>query len=630
MPAIKSLGIGSNVLTGDIIDKLKAADVKAQIDPISKSMTDNVAKQKDITTLSTFLTSLKTSVGTLGNETTFLKRKANVTGNSASVSVASGVGLHSFNLDVKKLAQNDVYQTSKFGSGTDIISGGGKLFNDGSFTISIGTGSEKKDFKIDVKQSDTYEDIAAKINKASEGAISAKILNVGDGKSQLIIQSKDSGTNSAISFSALKVDDPNNAGAKIDDANSLNILNSLGLGNTMVDKLDENGDPVLDDAGNKVQITQLEANHIQKAQNAEFSYNGVNMTRQSNKFSDITTGVDITLKEAGKTSVNIVNDTSSLASELESFVKSYNDLMNNLNASIDYNEKTGMGGILQGMNEITGIESSLNKIIFATMQNAKTVVDITKDSNGKEIRQIVAVPSSIYDFGINMTKDGLLSFDKSTFDKQVEQNFDQIRDFFVGKDTHSKISYDSKDITGGALSVTSGALRIGDKEILFKTDATNTKEQNALALLEAINKADIKGLKAELNSKGTGINLTRQDGGSIEITGRDDVLASLGLEKTTLYSSSDTQKGVFAKLNDTLRGMISQETGKEGTITKLSNHLIKENKNLSEERVKTQEKLDERYNRMENQFAQYDQIIGKLNRQFSALQSMIDAQLANK
>lgn len=630
MPAIKSLGIGSNVLTGDIIDKLKAADVKAQIDPINKNITDNVAKQKDVTTLSTFLTSLKTSVGTLGNEVTFLKRKANVTGDSASVSVASGVSLNNFNIDVKKLAQNDVYQTSKFGSATDIVSGGGKLFNDGSFTISIGTGSDKKDFKIDVKQSDTYEDIAAKINKASEGAISARILNVGDGKSQLIIQSKDSGTNSAISFSASKVDDPNNAGAKIDDANSLKILNSLGLGNTMVDKLDEKGNPVLDESGNKVQITQLEANHIQKAQNAEFLYNGVNMTRQSNKFSDIITGVDITLKKTGKTSVNIVNDTSSLASELENFVKSYNDLMNNLNASIDYNEKTGMGGVLQGMNEITGIESSINKILFSTLQNAKTVVDVTKLKNGKEIRQIVAVPSSIYDFGINMSKDGLLSFDKVAFDKQINENFDQVKEFFVGKDTHSKLSYESKDITSGAISVTSGALRIGDKEILFKTDAANTKEQNALALLDAINKADIKGLKAELNAQKTGINFTKQDGGSIEISGRDDVLQALGLERVTLYSNSETQKGVFAKLNDELSGMISQETGKEGSITKLSNHLIKENKNLSDERISTQEKLDERYSRMENQFAQYDQIIGRLNRQFSALQSMIDAELSRK
>lgn len=628
MPTIKSLGIGSRVLTGDIIDKLKAADVRAQIDPIGKNITDNTTKQKDITTISTLLSSLKTAVSALGNETTYLKRKASVNGDSASVNVSSGVNLHNFNLDVKQLAQNDVYQTSQFGSEKDIVSGGGKLFDDGSFTITLGSGSNQKEFKINIKQSDTYEDLANEINRVTNGAVNAKILNVGDGKSQLIIQSKDSGMDNRISFTPTTVNtvDASGVSTTVLDENSSKILSAIGLGFDKVDKLDENGKPMLDEARNKIQVYQFEANHIQKAQNAEFTYNGVNMSRQSNKFNDITTGVEITLKETGKTSVSINNDTENIISEIENLVKSYNELMNNLSASTDYNEKTGMGGVLQGMNEITTIKSSINRVLFEAVNTGRSVTEISQDKDGNEIKNIYNALNTVSDFGISLSEDGLLKFDKSKFNKMAEEDFDYVEKFFVGDMSHSKISYSSKDISGGAIYVSSGALKIGDKEILFKTDASNTQEQNALALLDAINKADIKGLKAELNATKTGVNLTRQDGGSIEITGRDDVLKALGLEKVNIYATSNENKGVFAKLTDTLNGMV----GKEGTITKLSDSLTKDNKRLSDERIDTQKKIDERYERMEMQFAQYDAIIGKLNRQFSALQSMIDAELANK
>lgn len=612
MPAIKSLGIGSQVLTGDIIDKLKAVDVKSQIDPITKHIGDNTTKQKDITTISTLLSSLKSSVSILGSETTYFKRKAVVNGESAKVSVSSAVDLHDFNLDVKQLAQNDVYQTSKFSGEKDVVSGGGKLFEDGSFNIRVGN----KDFLIKIKQSDTYEDLAQKINEVTKGEVNAKILNVGDGKSQLIIQSKKSGEDNKISFVV----------SKPDEENSKKILSALGFGDEKVDKLDENGKAMFDENGNKIQITKLESNHIQKAKNAEFTYNGVNMTRQSNKFSDITTGVEIDLKKEGKTSVSINNDTAGLADEIESLVKSYNELINNLSASTDYNEKTGIGGVLQGINEITTIKSTINKILFSPVNTGRLVTEISNDKDGKEIKRIYNAPNTVSDFGISLSKDGLLTFDKSKFNEMARKDFKFIEKFFVGEMDHKKISYNSKSISDGSLSVSSGALKINDKEIIFKTDERNTKEQNANALLEAINKANIKGLKVGLNATKTGITLIRQDGGPIEISGRNDVLKSLGLEKVDIRSDSKKLEGIFSKLTNTLNDMV----GREGTITKLSDSLTEDNKKLSKERLDTQKKIDERYERMEMQFAQYDQIIGKLNRQFSALQSMIDAELANK
>ena len=47
--ALSSLGIGSNLLTYDIIDKLREVDNNAKIKPLDKKSEENLTKQKDLT-----------------------------------------------------------------------------------------------------------------------------------------------------------------------------------------------------------------------------------------------------------------------------------------------------------------------------------------------------------------------------------------------------------------------------------------------------------------------------------------------------------------------------------------------------------------------------------------------------
>ncbi|WKW19076.1 hypothetical protein IXZ16_00505 [Campylobacter fetus subsp. fetus] len=67
-----------------------------------------------------------------------------------------------------------------------------------SFKLSIGSDS----YEIEINASTTLEDIANKINEATDGKIQAKVLNVGgENPYSLVIQSKDSGKDNEISFS---------------------------------------------------------------------------------------------------------------------------------------------------------------------------------------------------------------------------------------------------------------------------------------------------------------------------------------------------------------------------------------------------------------------------------------------
>lgn len=79
---------------------------------MERKIEENTTKQKDVTAISTLLSTLKTSTSAIGSENTYLKRKVDVSGDSAKVSVSSwcsGAKLHA--RCVKRLAQKDVYQS---------------------------------------------------------------------------------------------------------------------------------------------------------------------------------------------------------------------------------------------------------------------------------------------------------------------------------------------------------------------------------------------------------------------------------------------------------------------------------------------------------------------------------------
>ena len=60
------LGVGSgNILSWDTIDKLKEADTKALIKPLETEIQSNLTKQKDLTAITTLLSTFKSNVSKL-------------------------------------------------------------------------------------------------------------------------------------------------------------------------------------------------------------------------------------------------------------------------------------------------------------------------------------------------------------------------------------------------------------------------------------------------------------------------------------------------------------------------------------------------------------------------------------
>lgn len=607
------LGVGSgNILSWDTIDKLKEADTKAMVKPLETKIQDNLTKQKDLTAITTLLSTFKGSVSNLTGDNTYLKRDANATGsNSVSVSVSAGVAEQNMNLSVQQLASQDSFQSKTFGSRTESV-----FDTDVSFGISIGG----KDYVINADSTTTLEQLAEKINEATEGKVQAKILNVGgDEPFRMIIQSAQTGEANKIDFYSIQSTTGGSATNTSDDS----TLKALGF---YFEKASStNGSK--DSHGNDIMRLTLKqpdklsedekknaGSQISTAQDAKFQYNGIDITRSSNTIDDLILGVNLTLNKVDKdgetTNVNITQSTEGIMEDIKAMVESYNSLMNNINEATKYDSETGLAGTFQGVREITSITTELNKIINGVSKDGK----------------------SLADFGITLTKDGLLTLDSSILNDMINTKFDEFKNFFSSETKFTNVTAvgDKKiewneDIKG-KLTINGVEIDINIEKDFTDKDGktlTNGEAEKAKknALLKAIaNASGLSDISASFDKDGK-LVLKGSGGTDIEIKGDSSFLAKLGLKEQKLDGKTEIIGGFFKGLNDTLNGLI----GSEGSLTAYEESLTSSHKSLTASKEQRQKELDAKYTTMAEKWSQYDTIIAKLEAQMNTVNSMIEA-----
>lgn len=572
-------------LNDELIQTLKQSDEKASIDPITKKITANQTKQTDLTAITTLLSSFKTSVSSLTDSSSYMAKKVSSTGsNNATVSVANGVNAGNMSIKVNQLATKDSYQSKTFSMSNSPV------FTDAesaSFNISIGD----KTYTIEADKSTSLDDIAKQINEKTEGKINAKVLNVGgDNPYRLVLSSSETGKKNEIKFS-LYEDKANSSTSTNDKENSRKLLKAL------FNDITENSGSV------SFQDTSIT---LSKASDAKFNFNGIEITRSTNTIKDLQLGVTINLNKVDKsdeyTNFNITQDTETVTKSIQDMITSYNSLVNNLQVATSYNTETKASGTFQGVSEIINIKTSLNKIINGV------------DSNGK----------SLQNFGISLNKDGLLTLDSVKLKDKLENDFDNFQSFFSTATTYTNVSTSSTGIQKNANTPIEGKLKINDKEIDIKLSGKDEKEKTK-ELLKAITNAGVTDIAASLGTNGN-LVLKGVGGANLKIDGEESFLKNLGLKKVDLKGSSTTTTGFFEKLKDTLNGLI----GTNGTLTNYANSLVSENKKLSTEKENTQNRINEKYERMQTQFSQYEVILNKLSNQMSTLSSMIEMATKDK
>ena len=592
------LNIASSILTQDVIDGLKKADESVQVKPLTLKIDKNTKKQADITALTTLVSTLKTSYADVANETAMLKRTVTAAGSgSVTANVEAGVAEQTVRLSVSQLAQVDSYQSKGFKSRSDTLTG---ITSDQSLTLSVGD----KSVDIKVGASTTLEDIINQINDGAGDAIKASIVNTGgENGYKMILQSKESGEKNQIKFS-VKGDDPTAAdGAKA-------VLSALGFNATEKEVKDGTGKTTGFDFS--FNFTGSEAKQLQKAQDAKFNFNGIDITRSSNSVDDLIIGVTFNLNNVDEKNsttgalkesvITIGKDTDAVVKSLKSMVTAYNDLISNISTATSYDRENGVAGTLNGMSEITGIKRKLQNLFESS------------NSDGK----------SLQNFGFSFTEKGVLSVDESKLKDTISKDYEGFKSFFTNSTEYKNAGVFGKETINTNLKDISGKLKINGKEIEINLNNNNDAVKNANELVRLINDAEIPNVTARLADNGV-LQLVGTGGKDIEISNDSDsaLLSALGLEAGTTPGSSTDKKGFFDKLSDIVTGLI----GTEGTLTNLTSSLKDKSKIIQSQKDKVQATLDKKYAMMQKQFSTIAVQMNALENSFNSIDNTFDALL---
>lgn len=772
---LSSLGLGSEVLNQETLEKLKNADISAKVKPYETKIETNTTKQKALTELTTKLAAFQSAVSSLGDSTAFGKRKVtpSVTGDSAAATLtaSNGVSVQNLSVKVEKIAQKDVFQSGGITKDTDRVLTTGQ--SPASFTIM----QNGKEYTIKVEANTTYADLADKINSATDGKVIAKIVSTGEKGTpyRFTLSSKETGADNAISFFA---GTKNAQGVYEENQDAEKILGNLGWtlkksgiaeadmkgfafsGGTKASSVTQLSDNLTTDVkftlwagtekfeidfkktktdgstatyqdlinevksktNDKIKLSAVKSGndytfnfvagdkassstkikifdgvatgaagsqtyssdgntktflqdtlkigistsyslddakgtaHLKKAQDAEFTLDGVKMYRSTNEIKDIGAGLTLNLLKAGEINFDIKQDSEGLTSTMEELVEKYNELVNYLNDVTAYDSETKVSGDLADVNEIKSLRSTINKMLFTS----QSIEGTTTDDKGNKTKTNVLV--SVLDFGLslndtsksNSSQLALLKFDSAKFEKKFAEDPDFAESFFSGTSGFEEVNVVGKaqtfedaefqnglDFKGKDFKITFGDVsydltKTADGKSDFKLEGKDAQER-AQKLLDHINSFGINGLKVSMQEftltengaqkKGYALKFKSDDGSDFEISGDKDFLAKFGLEAQKINPETKTGKGVFSQLKSTLQSYtrVSTVDTKKGTLTLYSDKLKADAKALGDEKTKTQTRIDAYYEAMFSKWVQYDAIIADIKRKGTAITNMINA-----
>ncbi len=196
---------------------------------------------------------------------------------------------------------------------------------------------------------------------------------------------------------------------------------------------------------------------VQSAQDSMVVLDGVaKLSSKNNVIEDAIEGVDLTLK--GKTEPNqrpaeidIEYDRNSVREDIEQFVNAYNQFYQISKELSGVDPRTGQAGPLAGDSVVRSADSRL-KSVFST-----------------KIEQAPETLQSLTEFGITTTRQGTMEINYDMLDRQLNNNFDKLGDFFGGNQGFAK---KVEDAIQGMTGVT-GVIRNREKTLTEKNYRLN-------------------------------------------------------------------------------------------------------------------------------------------------------------
>jgi flagellar hook-associated protein 2 len=345
MATIQSLGIGSGLLTSELLDNL----VKAERVPLERRLDSQKelvdAKLSAFGEVSSAISQLNTSMKSLNSVAAFNASTATSTNQNALTATASSTAVNgNYSVNVQQLAQQHTIVTQSYSSINEAI-------GTGVLTFRFGT--------TNLDQFDGYQSFAVNADKPSRNVIISSSNNTLSGM-------RDAINDADIGVQASIVDD--GTGFRL-------LLTSEQSGEDNSIELTGSGSAGMA-AFNFNQVSQT-ATQTQAAQNAEFTVNGLAITREDNLVVGVIPGVTLTLKEttSGPVKLAVSKDPAALLEKMQTFVDSYNKLKQLGDSLTAFNADAGDGGqgsLLTGDAALRRMMSEIN----STLRSFNTSLDV--------------------------------------------------------------------------------------------------------------------------------------------------------------------------------------------------------------------------------------------------------------
>jgi flagellar capping protein FliD len=391
MAAIESLGLGSGVLTNDLVEKIVGAEREAsdsRLDRDEKILDARITAYGEIKSLASILQSATSalSLPSTAGSTIATSSDESILTTEASILAEPGT----YSVEVLNTAKAHSVVTGTYSSYDEIIGTGDIQITFGEITYDGGGGFLSQDVDptkggpaIVIDDSNkTLSGIRDAINDANIGA-KASIINDGTGY-RLVVTSEETGAKNAM---------------RISTRDDLGGVATSGLSSI---------------AYNEVQNGVGTMTQTAKGEDAIIQANGLTITRSSNSISEVVPGVTLNLLSAdvGKPiSIVVAPDVAGIQEKIQDFVNAYNEFKKFSDDLTSYNSETDQAGLLLGDSTLRSIQSQVRNLISQPIDGL----------TGTKYR-------SLTELGVNTdrTNDFLLKFDPSVFSKAIKEERESI------------------------------------------------------------------------------------------------------------------------------------------------------------------------------------------------------------
>lgn len=311
-----------------------------------------------------------------------------------------------YDITVTRLAQEQRMISDEYASSTATL-------NASPFNISISVGSSSTTTTAVTVSTPTPAGVVSAINAASTG-VTATLVDTGiSGSNYRIILSGDTGSEGAFTLTSTP---------------------DLGFG----------------DSGNT----------LQSAQDAIINFDGLTVTRASNEINDVIEGATFSITETTSSAVrlNITSDKSTLKTNLQNMITTYNDLNTLLSELTAEGSEAELGGALADDTSLVRyLKSQIRTAIFADSSTPSGSI------------------SALRDLGISLDKTGDLTFDETTYDTVIASSYDDVV-MMLSANTSDQNLYDTAS-KGLAQDIATTLEGFNDSTGVLTTRTSNAEEE---------------------------------------------------------------------------------------------------------------------------------------------------------